>query len=72
MMPAASVQQGGRHPSGGGHPAGAGGHQAGAGGHHGSQVLSGAPASFVNKPARGWLHPDHLFAKVCYFQFVCC
>ena len=21
------------------------------------------PASFVNKPARGWLHPDHLFAK---------
>jgi len=22
-----------------------------------------APASFVNKPARGWLHPDHLIAK---------
>lgn len=21
------------------------------------------PASFVSKPARGWLHPDHLFAK---------
>ena len=24
-----------------------------------SESLSG----FVNKPARGWLHPDHLFAK---------
>ena len=57
MMPAASVQ---RHPSGGGH-------QGGAGGLHGGQVLAGAPASFVNKPARGWLHPDHLFAKVCLF-----
>ena len=22
------------------------------------------PPSFVNKPPRGWLHPDHLFAKV--------
>ena len=22
-----------------------------------------APASFINKPARGWLHPDHLFAR---------
>lgn len=21
------------------------------------------PATFINKPARGWLHPDHLFAK---------
>ena len=20
-------------------------------------------SGFVNKPARGWLHPDHLFAK---------
>ena len=25
---------------------------------------SKAPASFVNKPARGWLHPDNLIAKV--------
>ena len=23
----------------------------------------GAPTSFVSKPARGWLHPDHLFAR---------
>ena len=23
----------------------------------------GAPASFVSKPPRGWLHPDHLFAR---------
>ena len=23
-----------------------------------------APASFVNNPARGWLHPDNLIAKV--------
>ena len=22
------------------------------------------PPSFVNKPPRGWLHSDHLFAKV--------
>jgi len=22
-----------------------------------------APASFVSKPSRGWLHPDHLFAR---------
>lgn len=24
---------------------------------------SQAPPSFINKPARGWLHPDHLFDR---------
>ena len=24
---------------------------------------SSAPTSFVSKPPRGWLHPDHLFAR---------
>lgn len=25
--------------------------------------MAGAPPSFVSKPTRGWLHPDHLFAR---------
>ena len=28
-----------------------------------SAMASPHPNSIVNKPARGWLHPDHLFAK---------
>ena len=25
--------------------------------------MAAAPPSFVSKPTRGWLHPDHLFAR---------
>jgi len=28
-----------------------------------ASVATSAPTSFVNKPPRGWLHPDHLFAR---------
>ena len=28
-----------------------------------STVALESLSGFVNKPARGWLHPDHLFAK---------
>jgi hypothetical protein len=31
---------------------------------HQQQQQQQQPAAFVNKPARGWLHPDHLIAKV--------
>jgi len=27
------------------------------------RMAGGVPASFVSKPSRGWLHPDHLFAR---------
>ena len=37
----------------------------GVGPHSASRVDNkNAPSSFVNKPARGWLHPDNLIAKV--------
>ena len=29
----------------------------------GSESTLKANSTFVNKPARGWLHPDYLFAK---------
>ena len=32
--------------------------------HQHQQQQQQQPAAFVNKPARGWLHPDHLIAKV--------
>jgi hypothetical protein len=32
--------------------------------HQQQQQQQQQPAAFVNKPARGWLHPDHLIAKV--------